>query len=98
MSSGTPGQVVGIRSPRISWVSVGNVGKLLPALPNLRSLHLRGGDIGLGTLELPKLERAESVVLDQLAHDEANAAGQVQDDAETADAPPAPVSPACPSR
>jgi hypothetical protein len=29
-------------------------------------------------------------VLDQLAHDEANAAGQVQDDSETPDTPPPP--------
>ena len=41
----------------ISWVAVGKVGKLFPAMPNLRSLHVRGGEIDLGTLELPKLER-----------------------------------------
>jgi uncharacterized protein (TIGR02996 family) len=41
----------------ISWVSVGDVGPLLSAMPNLRELHLRGGEIGLGkALEHDKLE------------------------------------------
>lgn len=40
----------------ISWVSVGNVSKILALAPNLRSLHLRGADIGLGTLEHKTLE------------------------------------------
>ncbi len=40
----------------ISWVSVGNVGKLIPLAPKLRSLHLRGGEIELGPLEHPTLE------------------------------------------
>lgn len=40
----------------ISWVAVGNVGKLLPLAPKLRSLKLRGGEVALGTLEHPTLE------------------------------------------
>lgn len=40
----------------ISWVYIGNVGQLLPVVPNLRSLKLRGADIMLGTLEHPTLE------------------------------------------
>jgi hypothetical protein len=41
----------------ISWVDVGSVDKLLTVMPNLRSLRVRGGGIGLGkTLEHDKLE------------------------------------------
>ncbi|HVH97450.1 MAG TPA: WGR domain-containing protein [Enhygromyxa sp.] len=40
----------------ISWVAVGKVGKVLPVAPNLRSLHLRGGEIDLGKLEHDTLE------------------------------------------
>ncbi|KIG13886.1 Molybdate metabolism regulator [Enhygromyxa salina] len=40
----------------ISWVAVGNVAKVLPVVPQLRSLRLRGGEIKLGALEHPTLE------------------------------------------
>lgn len=40
----------------ISWVAVGKAGKMLPVAPNLRSLHLRGGEIDLGTLDHQNLE------------------------------------------
>jgi uncharacterized protein (TIGR02996 family) len=41
----------------ISWVEVGDVEPALIVMPNLRSLHVRGGDIGLGkALEHDKLE------------------------------------------
>jgi uncharacterized protein (TIGR02996 family) len=40
----------------ISWVTVGNAGKVLPVAPNLRSLHVRGGGIELGKLEHDQLE------------------------------------------
>lgn len=40
----------------ISWVAVGNVAKVLPVVPQLRSLRLRGGEIKLGSLEHPTLE------------------------------------------
>jgi uncharacterized protein (TIGR02996 family) len=39
----------------ISWTHVGNVAPLYKALPQLRSLHLRGGDVSLGKVELPEL-------------------------------------------
>jgi uncharacterized protein (TIGR02996 family) len=41
----------------ISWVAVGNVAKVLPIAPKLRELHLRGGEISLGALEHPTLEK-----------------------------------------
>jgi uncharacterized protein (TIGR02996 family) len=41
----------------ISWTDVGSVEPALLVMPNLRSLHVRGGGIGLGkTLEHDKLE------------------------------------------
>ena len=41
----------------ISWVKAGDIDKALTVMPNLRSLHVRGGEIGLGkTLEHDKLE------------------------------------------
>ncbi|MBZ4415812.1 WGR domain-containing protein [Myxococcus sp. RHSTA-1-4] len=39
----------------ISWTHVGNVAPLYKALPQLRSLHLRGGDVSLGKVDLPEL-------------------------------------------
>ncbi|WP_163997169.1 WGR domain-containing protein [Pyxidicoccus caerfyrddinensis] len=39
----------------ISWTEVGNVAPLYKALPQLRSLHLRGGEVTLGKIELPEL-------------------------------------------
>ncbi|PRQ06179.1 WGR domain-containing protein [Enhygromyxa salina] len=40
----------------ISWVAVGNVAKVLPVVPRLRSLRLRGAEIKLGVLDHPTLE------------------------------------------
>jgi uncharacterized protein (TIGR02996 family) len=40
----------------ISWVAVGNVAKVWPVVPQLRSLRLRGAEIKLGALEHPTLE------------------------------------------
>lgn len=39
----------------ISWTHVGNVAPLYKALPRLRSLHLRGGEVSLGKMDLPEL-------------------------------------------
>lgn len=39
----------------ISWTDLGNVAPLYKALPQLRSLHLRGGGASLGKLDLPEL-------------------------------------------
>lgn len=39
----------------ISWTHVGNVAPLYKALPQLRSLHLRGGEVSLGKIDLPEL-------------------------------------------
>ena len=39
----------------ISWTHVGNVAPLYKALPQLRSLHLRGGEVSLGKMDLPEL-------------------------------------------
>ena len=39
----------------VSWVDVGDVSKLYPALRKLRSLTLRGGSLKLGTIDLPDL-------------------------------------------
>ncbi|MFP2906113.1 WGR domain-containing protein [Pyxidicoccus sp. 3LFB2] len=39
----------------ISWSEVGNVAPLYKALPQLRSLHLRGGELSLGKIDLPEL-------------------------------------------
>jgi uncharacterized protein (TIGR02996 family) len=41
----------------ISFVQVGDVGRLLPNLPKLRSLRIRGGGLELGALEHATLER-----------------------------------------
>ncbi len=40
----------------ISWTMVGNVAKVLPFLPNLKSLKLRGSDVGLAPLKHERLE------------------------------------------
>jgi hypothetical protein len=40
----------------ISWVEVGKVSKVLPVVPNLRSLKVRGADIELGKLDHATLE------------------------------------------
>jgi hypothetical protein len=53
------------------------------------ALDVRGAE-EQGRVTQALLDHIGDVVLDQLAHDEANAAGQMQDDAETPDAPPAP--------
>jgi uncharacterized protein (TIGR02996 family) len=39
----------------ISWAELGNVAPLYKALPQLRSLQLRGAGLGLGTIDLPEL-------------------------------------------
>jgi uncharacterized protein (TIGR02996 family) len=39
----------------ISWTHVGNVAPLYKALPQLRSLRVRGGDVALGKIHLPEL-------------------------------------------
>jgi uncharacterized protein (TIGR02996 family) len=39
----------------ISWSHVTNVSPLYKLLPELRSLHLRGGSVGLGNVDLPEL-------------------------------------------
>ena len=43
----------------ISWVHVGDVGPLWPALTGIESLHLRGGGIGLGTPKSATLRSLE---------------------------------------
>ena len=43
----------------LSWAVVGDVDKLLPAVPNLRTLRVRGAAIGFASLEHPKLQRLE---------------------------------------
>src|SRR6185369_5846210 len=43
----------------MSWYHVGNLSKLWPAVPQLRSLIVQGGDFVLGTIELPALTHAE---------------------------------------
>jgi hypothetical protein len=53
------------------------------------ALDVRGAE-EQGRVTQALLDHIGDVVLGQLAHDEANAAGQMQDDAETPDAPPAP--------
>lgn len=40
----------------ITWVVVGNVGRLWPVLPNLEYLKVRGGGIELGDVEHPHLQ------------------------------------------
>ena len=40
----------------ITWVKVGNVGRLWPVLPNLEYLKVRGGGIALGKAEHDKLQ------------------------------------------
>lgn len=39
----------------ISWTDVGNLQPLYKAYPGLRELRVRGGEIALGTIELPEL-------------------------------------------
>jgi uncharacterized protein (TIGR02996 family) len=39
----------------ISWSKLGKVSLLYPAVPQLRSLRLRGGDLNLGKVDLPEL-------------------------------------------
>jgi uncharacterized protein (TIGR02996 family) len=41
----------------ISWTSIGNVDKLYPVTPNLETLHIQGGGIGLRKLAHPRLKR-----------------------------------------
>ncbi len=41
----------------LSWVRLGNLTNVLKALPQLTELRLRGGDVRLGELELPELQR-----------------------------------------
>jgi len=41
----------------ITWVVVGNVGRLWPVLPNLEYLKVRGSAVELGTVEHPKLQQ-----------------------------------------
>jgi len=39
----------------ISWIDLGDLSKLWPKLPNLRTLTLRGGSMSLGKIDLPEL-------------------------------------------
>ncbi|AKQ67208.1 Putative cytoplasmic protein [Myxococcus hansupus] len=41
----------------LSWVRLGNLAPVIQALPHLTELRLRGGDVRLGALELPELQR-----------------------------------------
>lgn len=43
----------------ISWTDVGDVGKLLPAMPNLRTLRVRGGGVQMSNFDHGKLQRLE---------------------------------------
>jgi hypothetical protein len=40
----------------ISWANVGDIGKLWALYPNLETVTLQGGDIGLGKVQAPKLQ------------------------------------------
>jgi uncharacterized protein (TIGR02996 family) len=50
----------------LSWSHLGNLGKLIKAMPDLEHLALRGGSMTLGALDLPKLKsfRVETGGLD----------------------------------
>jgi uncharacterized protein (TIGR02996 family) len=43
----------------ISWSTLGDVGRLLPLLPHLEALTLRGGELTLGALKHERLRRLE---------------------------------------
>ncbi|MFP2927329.1 WGR domain-containing protein [Pyxidicoccus sp. 3LG] len=60
----------------ISWTDVGNVAPVYKALPELRSLRVRGGGVGLGKIELPELREfiVESGGLDRSSVKSINAA------------------------
>jgi hypothetical protein len=43
----------------MSWFHVGDLGPLWPAVPQLQSLIVQGGDFELGAIDLPQLTHAE---------------------------------------
>ncbi|HWO18077.1 MAG TPA: WGR domain-containing protein [Kofleriaceae bacterium] len=45
----------------LNWSTIGIIEPMYAALPNLRALKLRSGDMDLGTIVLPRLERFEVI-------------------------------------
>ena len=50
---------IGDNIDQISWYNVGDLGVLWPAIPNLASLYIEAGSFTLGSIDAPRLRRAE---------------------------------------